>query len=348
MSVRSRIGCVSACIAFLTLASQGSVAGQQWVHPTTEYGQPDIQGNWTNATLTTFERGRGLGRAYTEAEAARIEGREQSAVAAGLAASDAGREPPPVTGSIGESYNQIYYDRGDQLARVDGEVRTSLITYPADGRIPTLTTEGQQRKRAYEAQRARFGEFDHPELRPLAERCIVFFGSSSNSVMGPPMTPTRGYNNNFTVVQNASYVMIQSEMIHDVRIVRLGDPDRLPPDVRPWFGDSWGHWEGNTLVVETTNINLDQGPREQTDKILQSAEAVVIERFTRLDEDDMLYEFEVRDPGTYAEIWGGQVPWRTFDDPLYEYACHEGNYALESILSGARYQDGQAAAAGRE
>jgi len=301
-----------------------------------------MQGNWTNATLTTFERAAGLGRAYTEQEAARIEGREQSRVEDGLQASDADRPPPEVTGSIGESYNQIYYDRGDRLARVDGEARTSLVTFPADGRIPALTPEGQRRKRAWEDMRARFGEFDHPELRPLAERCIVFYGSSSNSVMGPPMSPTRGYNNNFTIVQNADHVVIRSEMIHDVRIIHLGEPDRLPADVRPWFGDSWGHWEGNTLVVETTNMNLDQGPREQTDKILQSPEATVVERFTRTGPDDMLYEFRVHDPGTYSEDWGGEVPWTRFDDRIYEYACHEGNYALGSILSGARYQEREA------
>jgi hypothetical protein len=331
-----------------SVAYAADAAAQQWVHPVTEHGHPDIQGNWTNATLTTFERSPGLGRAYSEDEAARIEGREESRVGAGLEASDADRAPPPVTGSIGQSYNQVYYDRGDRLARVDGEVRTSLITFPADGRIPQLTPEGRLRKEAHEARRARFGEFDHPELRPLAERCIVFYGSSSNSVMGPPMTPTRGYNNNFTIVQNADHVVIQSEMIHDVRIVRLGEPRPLPATVRPWFGDSWGRWEGDTLVVETTNMNLDQGPREQTDKIWQSTGARVVERFTRLDEENLLYEFEVHDPGTYSEPWGGQVPWRKYDEDLYEYACHEGNYALESILRGARYQERQQAGDGRE
>jgi hypothetical protein len=327
---------LSVVLAFVVTQA---ASAQEWVHPRTEHGQPDIQGNWTNATLTTFERAAGLGRVYSEADAARIEGREQTQVQAGLAPSDADRPPPPVTGSIGESYNQIYYDRGDRLARVGGEARTSRITIPANGRIPALTPDGQRRKQEHEALRARFGEFDHPELRPLAERCVVFYGSSSNSVMGPPMSPTRGYNNNFTIVQNADHVMISSEMIHDVRIVRLGEPLRLPTDVRPWFGDSWGRWEGNTLVVETSNMNLDQGPREQTDKIWQSPAATVVERFTRFGEEDMLYEFLVHDPGTYSEDWGGQVPWTRFDDDIYEYACHEGNYALESILSGARYQE---------
>ena len=344
MRVRSMKPIVACCLGVAVSVSAGRVCAQQWTQPLTPYGHPDIQGNWTNATLTTFERDPGLGRAYSEAEAARIEGRAQSTVEAGLAPSDADRAPPPVTGQIGQSYNQIYYDRGDQLARIDGEARTSLITYPDAGRIPALTAEGQRRKQAYEERRARFGEFDHPELRPLAERCIVFFGSSSNSVMGPPMTPTRGYNNNFTIVQNADHIVIRAEMIHDVRIIRLGEPERLPQHVRPWFGDSWGRWEGNTLVVETTNVNLDQGPREQTDKILQSPEARVIERFTQMDERNMLYEFEVHDPGTYTEVWGGQVPWRRFDEQIHEYECHEGNYALESILRGARYQEEQAAA----
>jgi len=153
------------------------------------------------------------------------------------------------------------------------------------------------------------------------------------------MSPTRGYNNNFTIVQNADHVLIRSEMIHDVRIIRLGEPHPQPPEVRTWFGESWGHWVGYTLVVETTHMNLEKGPRELTDKILQSPEARVVERFTRLDEDNMLYEFLVHDPGTYAEDWGGQVPWSRFDEDIYEYACHEGNYALESILSGARYQE---------
>ena len=190
----------------------------EWQQPRTEWGHPDIQGNWTNATLTTFERQRGLGPVYTQAQVDEIEGRQRSQIETGSDPSDPDRPPPPVTGEIGRSYNQIYYDRGDRVARVDGEPLTSLITFPPNGRIPELTPEGARRKREYHEFRSRFGQFDHPELRPLAERCIVFYGSSSASVMGPPMTPTRGYNNNFTIVQNAGHVLIMSEMIHDVRI----------------------------------------------------------------------------------------------------------------------------------
>ena len=160
--------------------------------------------------------------------------------------------------------------------------------------------------------------------------------------MGPPMTPTQGYNNNFTIVQNVDHVVIRSEMIHDIRIIRLGEPDPLPGHIRPWFGDSWGHWDGNTLVVETTNFHPEHGPREQTDKIVQSEDARAIERFTRIDEETILYEFEIHDPRTYSEPWGGEVPWKKYDDLLYEYACHEGNYGLSGVLSGARYQESQA------
>lgn len=318
-----------------------SATAQQYQPSLTTDGHPDIQGNWSNATLTTFERRLGQGPSYTQDEVDQLEGRRAVEVTVGAEPTDPDRDPPPISQQIGRSYNEIYYDRGDRVAVVNGEFRTSLVTFPHDGRIPALTDEGQRRKAEYETFRGQFGAFDHPELRPAAERCIVFYGSSSTSVMGPPMTPTRGYNNNFTIVQNADHVLIQSEMIHDVRIIRLGQPNRLPPDVRPWFGDSWGRWEGNTLVVETTNMHPHHGPREQTDHILQSVEARVIERFTVIDENSLLYEFEIHDPNTYTEVWGGQVPWRRYNDQLYEYACHEGNYALSGILQGARYQESQ-------
>jgi hypothetical protein len=310
-----------------------------WQPPRTEWGHPDLQGNWSNATLTLFERPRGVGPVYTPTEVDELEGRAQSTVQAGFDPSDPERGPPPVTGQIGRSYNQIYYDRGDRVARIDGQPMTSLITFPANGRVPELTLEGARRKQEYHEFRSQFGEYDHPELRPLAERCIVFYGSSSASVMGPPMTPTRGYNNNFTIVQNADHVLIMSEMIHDVRIIRLGEPNRLPAHVRPWFGDSWGRWEGNALVVETTNIHPSHGIREQTDKIVHSEDLRAIERFTRTDEDNILYEFEIHDPRTYTEVWGGQVPWRKYAQRIFEYACHEGNYSLANVLSGARYQE---------
>jgi hypothetical protein len=145
------------------------------------------------------------------------------------------------------------------------------------------------------------------------------------------MLPNGFYNNNYTIVQTPDHVVIMAEMVHDARIIRIGDGPRLPEHIRPWMGDSWGHWEGDVLVVETTNIH----PLHR----YSGEEMKVTERFSRMAEDAVLYEFTIDDPSTYTEPWGGQVPMMALNDRLYEYACHEGNYALSNILSGARYQE---------
>jgi len=160
----------------------------------------------------------------------------------------------------------------------------------------------------------------------------VFF-----TTIGPPMLPNRAYNHNYTIVQTADHVMIHAEVVHDTRIIRLGEPDPLPDHVRPWMGDSWGRWEGDVLVVETTNIS----PLQVLRGIPPTERLKVIERFTRVDEETILYEFTIDDPTTYTQPWGGEVPFRKVDHLLYEYACHEGNYALTNILSGARYLESQ-------
>ena len=180
---------------------------------------------------------------------------------------------------------------------------------------------------AARAVNRQFGQYDHPELRPTAERCLVSFGSNA----GPPMLPNGWYNNNYTIVQTADHVLIMAEMVHDARIIRMGDGPRLPPHIRPWLGDSWGHWEGDVLVVETTNLH----PLH----LYTSEKMKVTERFSRVAEDALLYEFTIDDPTTYTEPWGGQVPMLALDDKLFEYACHEGNYALANILMGARYEE---------
>jgi hypothetical protein len=305
----------------------------------TAWGHPNLQGNWTNATMTSLERRPDTPPVYTWAQVDRIEGREHDRIVRGYEPSDPNR-PPPEAGNIG-AYNQVYFDRGEQLATVNGEVRTSLITFPSNGRLPALSPEGQRRKNEYDAFRAQFGDFDHPELRPLVERCVVYYASSRTGTMGPPMSPTAGYNNNITIVQNQDHVLIRAEMIHDTRIIRLGEPQRLPSHIRPWFGDSWGHWEGNTLVVETTNVHPDQGFNESFDKVPYSEDYRVVERFTQVDDDTILYEFEIDDPRTFSEPWGGQIPYEKFDQPILDYDCHEGNYALGNVLSGARYQERQ-------
>ncbi len=334
-------------VVFCAAAAQGlmSPAAAQaptrdaagWELPRTSYGDPDLQGNWTNVTLTPFEREEGRGPVFTREEVQEIE-QVSGVCPANPGTVECGREDNQGDESLtnerrlsGAEYNEVYWDRGSQVAIVNGQPRTSLVTRPSDGRRPALTPEGERRVEEYEAFRDQFGAYDHPELRPLGERCVVSFGSSS----GPPMMPNTAYNNNYSIVQTADYVMILAEMVHDVRIIRLGEPKSLPEGVRPWFGDSWGTWEGNTLVVETTSIHPDQTFRG----IPPSEQMKVIERLTRIDEETILYEFTIEDPTTYTEPWGGEIPFKRFEDRLYEYACHEGNYSLYGVLSGARYQE---------
>ena len=308
-----------------------------WVLPRTPDGHPDLQGNWTNVTLTPFSRPVGQGAILTSEEVAGIEQGRVEVVVATSQASDPDRAPPPAGGThpvcidaITACYNEVYTDRGERVAIVSGEPRSSLITTPSDGRVPPLTPEGERRRAEYQESRSRFDEFDHPELRPIGERCLMSFGTSA----GPPMLPNGWYNNNYTIVQTADHVMIMAEMVHDTRIIRMGDGPRLPEHIRPWMGDSWGRWEGDVLVVETTNFHPLQRFRGNSSDNLK-----VIERFSRVDEETILYEFTIDDPTSYTSPWGGEVPMKAFDDLLYEYACHEGNYARSNVLSGARYQE---------
>ena len=312
-------------------AAQQSVE-PQWVMPRTPDGHPDLQGNWNNETLTPFERPTGQGPVLTPDEVERIEGRRLEQVIDGSRASDPERGPAPVTGRIGRSYNEIYYNRGERVAVVNGEPRSSLLTNPPNGRRPPLTPEAERVQQERREFRSQFGDADHPELRNLTERCLVFFEN-----VGPPMLPNPFYNNNYTIVQTADYVVIMPEMVHDARIIRLGEPDPLPDHIRPWMGDSWGRWEGDVLVVETTNIY----PLHTFRSIPPTDDLKVIERFTRIDEGTILYEFTIDDPTTYTQPWGGEIPFRKVDHHLYEYACHEGNYALANILSAARYLESQ-------
>ena len=328
----------AAVLARPAVAQTQTADSGNWEVPRTVHGHPDLQGNWTNATLTPLQRPAGWEPVLTWDKVTEIETGQAELVARTNTASDPDRGPPPAGGTdpicidSGTScYNEIYRAPGDKVAVVNGEPRSSLVMSPADGRVPALTDEARRRMADQVAVRSQFGPYDHPELRPNAERCLVSFGSSA----GPPMLPNYWYNNNYTIVQNADYVMIMAEMVHDVRIIRLSETEAPRGNLRPWFGDSRGWYEGNTLVVETTNINSDQeflgaGP---------SADRKVTERFTRVDEETMLYEFTIDDPSTYTSAWSGQVPFKILDDRVYEYACHEGNYAIAGVLSGARYQE---------
>lgn len=330
-------GIASEAAAQLSASTSGAAPSGDWVLPRTADGRPDLQGNWTNATLTPLTRPAGQGPVLSWEEAAAIEARQAEAAVDISAASDPDRPPPaaggtnPVCIDSGTScYNEVYRDPGERVAVVDGEPRSSIVTFPADGRIPAATQEARDRAAAERARVSHFDQYDHPELRPIAERCLLSFGSNA----GPPMLPNYWYNNNYTIVQTPDHVMIMTEMVHDARIIRIGDGPRLPANLRPWLGDSWGHWEGDTLVVETTNFHPLQQYRGYPSDNLR-----VIERFSLVGPETILYEFTVDDPTTYVEPWGGQLPMHRLHDLVYEYACHEGNYALPNILSGARYEE---------
>jgi hypothetical protein len=294
-------------------------------------GTPDLQGVWTNQTATPMERAPELGlrRAFTDAEAAAISKAAIAAVEADAKPSDpdkqieAAASLPPVG-----NYNLFWTDRGMSVALIDGEYRTSMIIEPANGRVPPLTEAAQQRLAATKIGRSN----DGPEGRALGERCLLSFGYAS----GPPMLPVM-YNSYYQIVQSPGYVMILVEMVHDARIIRLDD-EHVPSAVRKWMGDSIGRWEGDTLVVETRNFRPEQNFRGS------SEQAVITERFTRVADDKIVYRFTVDDPATFTEKITGELPFVPASGNIYEYACHEGNYALPGILSGAREEEKAAAA----
>jgi hypothetical protein len=297
-------------------------------------GHPDLQGVWTNATITPLERPKSLtGKAtLTDAEAAEFE----KNAAKELQDVDGKSESPllAAAGSNGTGgYNILFIDRGSELARVDGVKRTSLIIDPPDGKIPPITREAK--KRNAETFQS-YITFNKVKDRPLSERCLVGFGSTS----GPPMLPVL-YNNNYQIVQTPDAIMILVEMVHDVRIIRMNGT-HAPPNVRQWLGDSIGHWDGDTLVVDTTNFT------DQTKFEGASPDLHVIERFKRVDAKTILYRVTIDDPSTFTKIWTLEYPFRSTSGPVYEYACHEGNYAMEGILGGARVQDKAAAEAAKK
>jgi hypothetical protein len=338
-------------LCLMGMGAAGELLAQDaasWVVPRTPDGRPDLQGNWSNATMTPIVRPNGVGPVLTAEQVATLEDGRRLFIEEEAQASNPDREAPPVGGEFsgdplldGASggtggYNYFWIDGGDRIAVYGGEPRSSLITHPADGQRPPLNDEGQQAVAERRAFTARFGAYDNPENRPLAERCLMSFGSNG----GPPMLPNYFYNNNYTIVQTPDHVMIFTEMVHDVRIIRMGEPKPLPAHIRPWMGDSWGRWEGDTLVVETTNIHPDQALASISAAQFYPSEKIkVTERFTRTDENTINYAFTVDDPGMFSESWGGEVPFERMDGLLYEYACHEGNYALSNVLSGARAQE---------
>ncbi len=301
-------------LAVATLVAQ---APARHSHPRTPWGDPDLQGLWTNATITPFERPANLGGkpVLTEQEAAEFE--KQT-----LEARDADNRGGGTDADLGRAYNQFWYDRG---TKVVGTRRTSLVVDPPDGRVPPLTPDAQQRADARAAARKR-SPADGPEDRSLAERCILW------PVAGPPMIPG-GYNNNYQILQAPGYVVILIEMIHDVRIIPLDGRPHVPQSVRQWMGDSRGRWDGNTLVVTTTNFTGKTNFRGA------GPEMRLVERFSRIDADTLDYQFTVDDPTSFTRSWTAAVPMMKTKGPIFEYACHEGNYGMTNLLSGARAEE---------
>ncbi len=328
-------------------------------------GHPDLQGTYDLATMTPFERLPGDPPVLTKEQAAKIQAAEMARRNADHGKLDPNRAPLPVGGdhSQGTSYfdrlekagggavggyDRLWLNQGQAYMMVDGQIRTSIVVDPPNGHIPPFNAAAKARGAGVFGGRptsdqaesqdvkavSRRGEYDDPELRPLSERCLLGFGSTS----GPPALPDYFYNDLHQIVQTKDSIMILTEMVHDARVVRM-NAEHLPKNIRRWLGDSVGHWEGDTLVVDTTNFTDKTRFRGSTENLH------VVERFTRLDAKTLLYRFTVDDPQTWDKSWTGEETWPLTDQHIYEYACQEGNYALGDVLRGARHQEAEAAAA---
>jgi hypothetical protein len=299
----------------VSIAGQAqSAAGQPQAPPRALDGHPDLQGIWTNATITPLERpAEHAGKEFlTETEAAEYEKQARQR-------NNADRRDGNAEADLAVGYNDVWWDRGTNVVSTR---RTSIIVDPPDGRIPPLTPEAQK-KAAARAEARRLHPADGPEDRSLADRCIV------RGNTGPPMLPA-GYNNNYQILQTPDHVVILLEMIHDVRLIPLAPRPHLPERVPQWMGDSLGRWEGDTLVVDTTNFTDKTNFRGSGERLR------VTERFTRVDEGTLLYQFTVDDPQSFTRPWSGEIPMKKVEGPIFEYACHEGNRSMENILSAAR------------
>jgi hypothetical protein len=295
-----------------------------WTAPRTPDGQPDLQGYWTNATFTPLERPAELaGKEFfaTEAEALAYEKQQ-------------------VLRENSQSKDDIHYDnviwQSESYTKGVSRRRTSLIFDPADGKVPPLSPAGQKRVAARAEAARRRGPADAAEYRSLGERCISWGNE------GPPMLGA-SYYNNLQILQSATSVAIRHELMHGIRVIPLDGRPHVGPNIRLQGGDPRGHWEGNTLVVDTTNFtdrnNFRGPPATARQDIAASENLHVIERFTRADADSILYQFTLDDPATWTRPWSGEILIRKWEGPIYEYACHEGNYGLAFILSAARMQE---------
>ena len=301
-------------------AKDAAKSPKSWILPRTPDGQPDMQGYWTNGTYIPLERPKELAgkEFYTKAEAAAF-------------------EKDRVHEDHSQSADDIHYDNviwlGDRYATGAPSLRTSIVFDPPDGNLPPLSPEGRKRAKEMEVL-ARDGEAAvSAESRTLGERCITWGAD------GPPMLGST-YNANFQIVQNAGSVVILTEMIHAARTIYMDGRPHVARSIQQLAGDSRGHWDGDTLVVDTTNFsdktNFRGPPATTRQDIFSSPQLHVVERFTRTNDDTIVYRFTVEDPGTWTRPWSGEMVMRKTRGPIFEYACHEGNYGLVDILAGAR------------
>jgi hypothetical protein len=301
----------AASLSAQNVATTPHHAARAWTPPKTPDGQPDLQGYWTSATYTPLERPAELKDKafFSEQEAADYARLRNEAL-------------------NDQASDDIHYDnsiwQSEKGQKGLSSLRTSLVVDPPDGRIPPLTTEAQSRQAEIAAaRRAAGGAYDSVQNRPLAERCIIWPHE------GPPMLPV-GYNSNLQFVQGPGYVVVIQEMIHNTRVIPLDGRPHIAAAIRQYSGDSRGRWEGNTLVVETTNFT----GRTQFQR--STAALKVTERFTPIDPQTIEYQFTVEDPATWARPWTAEYPMSRTSDPIYEYACHEGNYGMANILRAQR------------
>ena len=327
MTFRARTAALA--VSALTALAFAAEAQPAYKAPRNNFGQPDLQGVWTNATITPVTRPAKYGdrAVLTPAEAAAME----HATAEQVKRADAPTDPNLKVGDLKNAncgadgisgfncgYNQGWKDPGEKVVNFNGEKRTSIIISPKNGQFPAMARAGGRRGRTPG------GAYDGPEQRGLGERCILSFGSSA----GPPMLPLM-YNNTYAITQTRDAVVIEVEMVHDTRIIRL-NTKHDPNNLKTWMGDSIGWWEGDTLVIETINMRPEQGLYGA------SGNQKVTEWLTRIGPKQIKYRFTVDAPETFAQPFSGEVAFNATNGQIYEYACHEGNYAMEGILAGAR------------
>ena len=321
------IGLMVALLAPIPAAAQAPkaapAAAKPWTVSKTPDGVPDLQGYWTNNSYTPLERPNGVTKeVYTPAELKEAEKRSQ-----------AREEEQTVPGTVADvhyDFTQFGLDRSQ--TRLTDNLRTSMIVDPPNGKLPPVNSEGQKRAAAKAAERrAQGAQYDQVQNIPIGSRCVY-----TNA--GPPMMPP-GYNPAYQIIQGSGYVMILIEMLHEARVIPTDGRPHAPSGVRSWLGDSKGHWEGDTLVVETTNFNDKVAFRGASENMK------VTERFTRLSDDQIKYEFTVNDPSTWEIPWTAQMPFVKIGGPVFEHACNEGNYGIANTLAGVRAEEKRAAEA---